>query len=30
MDNPALMREWTPYARIQPKHLHGYLVSKQG
>jgi hypothetical protein len=28
--NPAPMEEWSPYARVLPKHLHGYLVSKQG
>ncbi len=29
-DNPAPMHEWSPYAQVLPKHLHGYLVSKQG
>ena len=29
-DNPAPMNEWSPYAHVLPKHLHGYLVSKQG
>jgi len=28
--NPAPMHEWSPYARVLPKHLHGYLVSKRG
>jgi hypothetical protein len=28
--NPAPMNEWSPYANVVPKHLHGYLVSKQG
>lgn len=28
--NPAPMHEWSPYAHLLPKHLHGYLVSKQG
>ena len=28
--NPEPMHEWSPYARVTPKHLHGYLVSKQG
>jgi hypothetical protein len=28
--NPAPMREWSPYGEIMPKHLHGYLISKQG
>jgi hypothetical protein len=28
--NPAPMNEWSPYASIMPRHLHGYLVSKQG
>jgi hypothetical protein len=29
-ENPAPMHEWSPYANILPKHLHGYLISKQG
>ncbi len=28
--NPAPMNEWSPYAHVLPKHLHGYLVSKEG
>ncbi len=28
--NPAPMHEWSPYAQVLPKHLHGYLISKQG
>jgi hypothetical protein len=28
--NPAPMNEWSPYGPIVTKHLHGYLVSKQG
>lgn len=28
--NPAPMQEWSPYAHVLPKHLHGYLVSKHG
>ncbi len=28
--NPAPMHEWSPYAQVLPKHLHGYLVSKHG
>jgi len=24
------MREWSPYAGIDPPHLHGYMVSKHG
>lgn len=28
--NPAPMNEWSPYAHVMPRHLHGYLVSKQG
>jgi len=28
--NPAPMNEWSPYAKILPKHLHGYFISKQG
>jgi hypothetical protein len=29
-ENPAPMHEWSPYANVAPKHLHGYLVSKKG
>jgi hypothetical protein len=29
-ESPASMREWSPYAEVAPKHLHGYLISKQG
>jgi hypothetical protein len=29
-ENPAPMQEWSPYAQVLPKHLHGYLVSRQG
>jgi hypothetical protein len=29
-ENPAPMREWSPYSHVEPKHLHGYLVSRQG
>jgi hypothetical protein len=28
--NPAPMHEWSPYARVLPRHLHGYLVSEHG
>lgn len=28
--SPAPMREWSPYAHIEPKHLHGYFVSRGG
>lgn len=28
--NPAPLEEWSPYGEIVTKHLHGYLVSKQG
>ena len=28
--NPAPMQEWTPYARVEPAHLHGFLVSEGG
>ena len=28
--NPAPMNEWSPYANVVPRHLHGYMVSKQG
>jgi hypothetical protein len=29
-ENPAPMEEWNPYAKVRPKHLHGYLVSERG
>jgi uncharacterized membrane protein YhaH (DUF805 family) len=29
-DNPAPLRELTPYVRIEPPHLHGYFVSHEG
>jgi hypothetical protein len=29
-ENPAPMREWSLYADVLPKHLHGYLISKEG
>ena len=29
-ENPAPMREWTPYAEVSPRHLHGYLISREG
>jgi uncharacterized membrane protein YhaH (DUF805 family) len=28
--NPAPLNELTPYAHIEPRHLHGYFVSQQG
>jgi len=28
--NPPPMEEWTPYARIEPPHLHGFLASEGG
>ncbi len=28
--NPAPMREWSLYGEISPKHLHGYLISREG
>ena len=28
--NPQPMQEWTPYRHIEPPHLDGYLVSRQG
>jgi hypothetical protein len=24
------MNEWSPYANVVPRHLHGYFVSEQG
>ncbi len=29
-ENPAPMHEWSPYAQVLPKHLHGYMLSKHG
>jgi hypothetical protein len=29
-ENPPPMQEWTPYAHIDPPHLHGFLVSNGG
>ncbi|HXA65808.1 MAG TPA: SRPBCC family protein [Bryobacteraceae bacterium] len=29
-ENPTPMEEWSPYAKVRPKHLHGYLVSERG
>jgi len=29
-ENPPPMHEWSPYAQVLPKHLRGYLVSKEG
>ena len=28
--NPAPMHEWSPYRGVEPKHLHGYLISRRG
>jgi hypothetical protein len=28
--NPAPLHEWSPWGEIDPKHLHGYLVSEEG
>jgi uncharacterized protein YndB with AHSA1/START domain len=30
IQSPAPMREWSPYGEISPKHLHGYLISREG
>jgi len=29
-ENPAPMHEWSPYANVVPRHLHGYLKSHRG
>jgi hypothetical protein len=29
-DSPPPMREMSPYKKVAPRHLHGYLVSKRG
>ena len=29
-ENPPPMHEWSPYAQVLPKHLNGYMISKQG
>jgi hypothetical protein len=28
--NPAPMQEWTPYPHVDPPHLHGFFISRQG
>lgn len=28
--NPPPMEEWSPYRKVTPRHLHGYLVSRNG
>jgi hypothetical protein len=28
--NPPSMEEWSPYAHLEPPHLHGFLVSEGG
>jgi hypothetical protein len=28
--NPAPLREWSPWGEIRPRHLRGYLASEQG
>src|SRR5262249_14187629 len=28
--NPAPMQEWSLYSAIQPRHLHGFLLSREG
>ena len=30
LQSPPPMREWTPYKEVDPKHLHGYLISQEG
>jgi polyketide cyclase/dehydrase/lipid transport protein len=30
IENPAPMKEWSPYASIHPPHLEGFLVSSKG
>jgi uncharacterized membrane protein YhaH (DUF805 family) len=29
-EQPPVMQEWSPYAKISPPHLENYLVSRQG
>ena len=29
-ESPSPMREWSPYADVEPVHLHGYLISREG
>jgi hypothetical protein len=29
-ETPVPMREWSPYGEVSPKHLRGYMVSKEG
>lgn len=28
--NPPPLQEWTPYREIHPRHLNGFLITKQG
>ncbi len=28
--SPAPIHEWSPFAQVLPRHLHGYLISKHG
>jgi len=28
--SPPPMEEWSPWARVRPKHLHGYFLSRRG
>jgi hypothetical protein len=30
IENPAPMEEWSPYAALAPRHLHGYFISDRG
>jgi hypothetical protein len=29
-ENPVPMHEWSPYSHVEPKHLHGYFISREG
>jgi hypothetical protein len=29
-DTPPPMREWSPYGEVPARHLHGYMISKEG
>jgi hypothetical protein len=30
IDTPPPMREWSPYGEVQARHLHGYMISREG
>jgi Polyketide cyclase / dehydrase and lipid transport len=30
IDTPPPMREWSPYGEVSARHLHGYMISREG